>query len=92
MTKADLIEAVIERAGVPDLTKKTTGEIIDGVFDAVKEAIGDDGRFSMPGFGTFSVKTRQARSGRNPRTGATIQIPESKTVGFKPAPVFKQAL
>lgn len=92
MTKAELIDAVHGKAALPDITKKTTGEIVDAVFDAVKGAIGEDGRFSYPGFGTFSVKTRQGRTGRNPRTGATISIPESKTVGFKPAPTFKDGL
>lgn len=92
MTKAELIDAVVQNAGVPDLTKKATGEILDAVFEAVKDSISADGRFSAPGFGTFSVKTRLARSGRNPRTGETIEIPASKSVGFKPAPALKQAL
>ena len=92
MTKAELIDAVYDQAGIPEFTKKTTGDFVDAVFGAVKESIVDDGRFAYPGFGTFTVKQRQARTGRNPRTGATIQIPESKTVGFKPAPAFKDQL
>lgn len=89
MTKAELIGAVHEQAGLPDITKKTTGELIDALFDALKDAIAKDGRFSYPGFGTFTVKKRKARTGHNPRTGATIKIGASKTVGFKPAPAFK---
>ena len=92
MTKAELVDAVHNGAGVPDLTKKTTGEIIDAVFEAVKESVADDGRFAFPGFGTFTVKARQGRTGRNPRTGAAIEIPASKTVAFKPAPAFKDDL
>lgn len=92
MTKADLIDAVIDRTGLPGLTKKTTGQVVDALFDSVKEALAADGRFSMPGFGTFAVKARQGRTGRNPRTGATIQIPASKSIGFKAAPALKQAL
>ena len=89
MTKAELVDAVHDASGVPDLTKKKTAEIIDAVFDSLKGAVAEDGRFAFPGFGTFAVKERQARTGHNPRTGAVIKIPASKTVGFKPAPTFK---
>ena len=92
MTKADLIDAVIETTSIQGLTKKATGEIVEAAFAAVKKALASDARFSMPGFGTFTVKTRQGRVGRNPRTGAKIKIPASKTVGFKPAPGLKDAL
>jgi nucleoid DNA-binding protein len=92
MTKSDLIDSVIERTGLPGLTKKSTGMVVDAVFESVKHALAADARFSMPGFGTFSVKTRQARTGRNPRTGASIEIPASKSIGFKAAPGLKDAL
>jgi len=92
MTKADLIDAVIERTGLPGLTKKAAGQVVDAVFDSLKEALAGDGRFSMPGFGTFAVKSRQGRTGRNPRTGEAIDIPASKSIGFKPAPSLKDAL
>lgn len=90
--KSDLIEAVVEKAPLPDLTKKTAAEVVDAVFAAVKEAIQTEGRFSYPGFGTFVVKTRKERTGRNPRTNENITIPASKTVGFKAAPGLKQGL
>ena len=89
MTKAELIEAIQAHT---DASKKTTGEIIDAVFDNLKKAITEDGRFSYPGFGTFNVRKRKPRTGRNPRTGQKIEIAASKTVTFKPAPVFKGAL
>jgi DNA-binding protein HU-beta len=65
---------------------------VDAVFATIKDALAADGGFSFPGFGTFKVKTRAARKGRNPRTGAVINIAASKTVTFKPAPSFKNTL
>ncbi|HET9595419.1 MAG TPA: HU family DNA-binding protein [Anaeromyxobacteraceae bacterium] len=90
MTKADLIEKV--QAARPDLSKRQVSDVVDAVFDHVAKAIRKDKRFAMPGFGTFVVKRRAARVGRNPQTGAAIEIAPSKTVGFKPAPELKKAL
>jgi DNA-binding protein HU-beta len=90
MTKADLIEKV--QAARPDLSKRQVSDIVDAVFDHVAKAIRKDKRFSMPGFGTFVVKRRAARVGRNPQTGAAIEIAPTKTVGFKPSPELKKAL
>lgn len=92
MTKAELIEKVQSTKNIPELTKKNTALIVDAVFENLKKAIKKDGRFSYPGFGTFNVKKRKARKGRNPRTGDEIQIKASKTVTFKPAPAFKEKL
>jgi DNA-binding protein HU-beta len=91
MTKTDLINAVNDRAneGGIELTKKDTGELLDIVFDVVAGAVSHERRFSYPGFGTFSVKHRKEREGRNPRTGKPIKIPASYTVGFKPAPKLR---
>lgn len=91
MTKAQLVEHVKNAAG-EGLTKKQANEIVNAVFDSLRGAITEDGRFSYPGFGTFTVKDRKAREGRNPQTGKPIQIPASKTVTFKPAPAFKDVL
>ena len=91
MTKADLINEV-HGALSGSLTKKDTAAAIQAVFDTLSDAIRGDGRFSYPDFGTFKVKERAARKGRNPRTGATIQIKASKNVTFKPAPAFKNDL
>ena len=84
MTKAELISAV---SG--DYTKKDAEAVVGAVFETIKGTLASDGTFSFPGFGTFKVKTRTARKGRNPRTGAEITIKASKTVTFKPAPSFK---
>ena len=91
MTKAELIEAVL-KSSKADLSKKATGELLDAAFAEVKKAIRKEKRFSFPDFGTFTVKSRKARTGRNPQTGETIKIKASKTVGFKPAPDFKKSL
>lgn len=89
MTKSELIDAV--HANAEGLSKKAVGELVDATFDALSGAI-REGRFSYPGFGTFTVKENKAREGRNPQTGKKIAIPASKTVRFKPAPKFKDSL
>ncbi len=90
MTKAELLNNVSSK--VANLTKKQTGEVVDAVFAALTEAITTSERFSYPGFGTFTVKNRAAREGRNPRTNEPIKIKASKTVGFKPAPKLKDVI
>lgn len=91
MTKADLINAVQSNSG-SDVSKKAIGEISDSIFAHISKAIKKEKRFAYPGFGTFTVKKRKARTGRNPQTGEKIKIKASKTVGFKPAPSFKSSL
>lgn len=91
MTKSDLINAVHSSNG-SDLSKRAVGEIIDSIFANISKAIKKDKRFVFPSFGTFNVKKRKARMGRNPQTGEKIKIKASKTVGFKPAPSFKSVL
>lgn len=94
MTKNDLINAVNEAAtkAEVELTKKATGELIDIIFDEVSKAIDEDKRFSYPNFGTFTVKHRKKREGRNPRTKEPITIPASNTVNFKPSPTLKDRI
>ncbi len=92
MTKDELISAVIKTCKDPDLTKRLTGDILDAAFDVISKAIKKEKRFAYPGFGTFTVRTRKARKGRNPQTGEEIKIKASKTVGFKPAPNLKNSL
>jgi len=91
MTKAELVEALHGGAG-KDLTKKAVGELVDATFEEIKKSLKKGQRFSFPGFGTFTQRKRKPRVGRNPKTGQTIKIPASKTVGFKPAPDFKKSL
>ncbi len=90
MTKADLIEKVQSQHGL--LSRRQVAVVVDSVLDHLAKAIRKDKRFSMPGFGTFVVKRRAGRVGRNPRTGAEIRIAPTKTVGFKPSPDLKRSL
>lgn len=91
MTKVELIEAVMKtQAG--DITKKAVTEIVDSVFDTVAKTIKKEKKFTYPGFGTFSLRERKARTGRNPQTGESIQIKKSKTIGFRPAKSLKETL
>ena len=92
MTKAEFVDQIVKGSKDVRLSKKAASELIDNVFDTLAKAIKKDGRFAYPGFGTFTVKRRAARKGRNPRTGAEIRIKASKTVGFKPAPSLKKSL
>jgi DNA-binding protein HU-beta len=84
MTKAELIERVAKDSG-PTVSKKHVGELVELVFEHLYKAIRKDKRFTYPGFGTWSVKKRKARKGRNPKTGETIQIPVGRKVSFKPS-------
>ncbi|MET0499909.1 MAG: HU family DNA-binding protein [Candidatus Binatia bacterium] len=89
MTKSDLIDAVAKSAKI---SKRTAGEAVDATFEGVSRAIKKGKRFQVPGFGTFTVRSRKARKGINPQTGAVISIKASRTVGFKPAPPLKKGL
>ena len=91
MTKAELIEALCS-AHEGEVTKRLVGEIVDGVFNAMASSIKKDKRFAYPGFGTWTVRSRKARKGRNPQTGEMIKIKASKTVGFRPAKALKETL
>ena len=90
MTKSELLD-VIAKAN-EEMTKKQVSAIVDSVFETVGGAIKKDGQFAYPGFGTFKVRKRKARQGRNPQTGESIKIKASKTVGFKPAKALKDRL
>jgi len=92
MTKSELIDKVLAKIGTDKLTKKLTEEVIEATFGEIKEGLLNEARFSYPSFGTFTVKERAERKGRNPQTGEAISIPASKTVSFKPAPKLKEGL
>ncbi len=89
MNKNELVAAVADSA---DISKADAGKAVDSVFDAVSDALkgGDDVR--IVGFGTFSVASRAASTGRNPRTGETIQIKASKQPKFKAGKGLKDAV
>ncbi|MCM8856040.1 MAG: HU family DNA-binding protein [Candidatus Thiodiazotropha sp.] len=89
MNKAELIEAMAESA---DISKAAAGRALDGMVDAVTEAMKAGDTLSLVGFGTFSVKERAARDGRNPQTGETIKIKASKIPSFKAGKALKDAI
>jgi DNA-binding protein HU-beta len=89
MTKAELVEVV---AAQSRLTKKSAAEIIDIVFSNIGKAVKRDARFSYPGFGTWSVRSRKARKIRNPQTNEMMKLKASKTIGFRPAKELKSSL
>lgn len=89
MNKQDLIEAILANKEAGIESKAAAGRAVDAVLDAIAAGIKKDGNVQLIGFGTFAVKTRAARTGRNPQTGATIKIKASKTVGFKAGAALK---
>lgn len=89
MNKSELTEAIAEEAG---LTKADAGRALDAMIDSVSKALKKGDTVSLIGFGTFSVKKRAARTGRNPATGETIKIKASKTPSFKAGKAFKDAI
>lgn len=89
MTKADLVDKIAEQSG---LTKAAGEKALNAFLDSVKEVLLSEGRLNLTGFGTFAVESRQARKGRNPRTGAAITIPASKVVKFRPGRKLKDTI
>jgi DNA-binding protein HU-beta len=89
MNKSDLVEAMADAA---DISKSVAGRALDGLTDAIAVALKEGDSVSLIGFGTFSVKERAARTGRNPQTGATIEIAASKTPAFKAGKALKDAV
>ncbi len=91
MKKSQFIELVAEKAG---MSKSAAARVVEAIFGAASGAISDAvntaGQLSIPGFGKFSTKKRAARSGRNPRTGVVIHIPERTTVSFSPGKGLKE--
>ena len=89
MNKAELIDAIAASAG---LSKADAGKALDATLATVTGALKGGDSVSLVGFGTFQVKERAARTGRNPQTGATIQIAAAKVPGFKAGKALKDAV
>ena len=89
MNKSDLVDAIAADSG---LSKADAARALDGFTTAVTNALKGGDSVSLVGFGTFSVKHRDARSGRNPRTGETIQIKASNNPSFKAGKALKDAV
>jgi nucleoid DNA-binding protein len=89
MTKADLVDLVAKKV---NLTNKAARESVAAMLDGVRDALKKGEKVVITGFGTFSVRSRAARKGRNPQTGAPIQIPAKKTPGFTAGKALKKAI
>ncbi|EED32998.1 DNA-binding protein HU [gamma proteobacterium NOR5-3] len=89
MNKSDLIDAI---ASAADINKSDAGRALDAVVDSITETLKRGDQVSLVGFGTFSVKHRAARDGRNPQTGETIKIKASNVPGFKAGKALKDAV
>ena len=89
MNKAELIDAAAEKAG---LSKKDTETALTAVIDVITEALSKDEKVQLVGFGSFEVKSRAARIGRNPRTKEQIDIPASKIPVFKAGKALKDTV
>jgi DNA-binding protein HU-beta len=89
VNKQELVAAVAKEA---DMTKEKAAEAVDAVFDSITAGLKQDGEVRLMGFGTFAAAKRAASTGRNPRTGAEIQIPASTAVRFKMGKALKDSV
>ncbi len=81
MIKLDIVNIVADKTGVP---KQKAEQVVDSLFDSMKDALAKGKRIELRGFGVFTVKDRKKGIGRNPRTGKEVPIPSGKTIRFKP--------
>jgi DNA-binding protein HU-beta len=89
MNKSELIDAIAENSG---LSKADSGRALDGLINAVGGALKNNDQVTIVGFGTFLVRQRAARTGRNPQTGAEIQIAAANVPAFKPGKALKDTV
>lgn len=89
MTKAELVEQVAQST---ELTKKNAELIVNTVFDSIVESLRDGEKIELRGFGSFRIRHRGSRIGRNPKTGATVQVPSKRIPYFKPGKDLREML
>jgi len=89
MTKAELVDEIAERA---DLTRKHSEVIVDAVFSSIIEALQEGDKIELRGFGSFRVRHRASRTGRNPKTGEGVQVPAKKVPYFKPGKELRELI
>ncbi|MBC7191116.1 HU family DNA-binding protein [Marinobacter sp.] len=89
MRKPELAAAIADQTG---LSREKASEVITAFTDQVSASVAKSQDVTLIGFGTFNIRKREARNGRNPRTGTPIRIPASRTVGFKPGKALKDAV
>ncbi len=90
MTKAEIVQALYSKVG--GFSKKESADIVDLVFDMMKETLGRGEKIKISGFGNFVLRDKRQRPGRNPQTGDPIQISERRVLTFKASQILKQAL
>ncbi|PKM83648.1 MAG: DNA-binding protein [Firmicutes bacterium HGW-Firmicutes-13] len=89
MNKSELVSVVAEKAG---MTKKDTEKVVNAVFESITGSLTNGEKVQLIGFGTFDLRTRKAREGRNPATGDTIQIPEATVPVFKAGKALRESV
>jgi len=89
MTKADLVDAICRREG---FSKKESAQIVEHLFDTIKETLETGENIKISGFGNFVVRDKRARIGRNPQTGEEIEISARRVLTFKPSQVLRNVL
>ena len=89
MTKADIVETIYGKVG---FSRKESAEIVDLVFDLMKDTLENGEKIKISGFGNFIVREKRSRKGRNPQTGDEIQISARRVLTFKPSQVLRKAL
>lgn len=90
MTKAEIIDSVYERVG--GFSKKEAAEVVEAVFDTMKDVLAEGEKIKISGFGNFVVRAKKQRVGRNPQTGEPIPISARRVLTFKPSQVLKATL
>ena len=90
MTKADIVENVYEKLG--GFTKKEAADMVDVVFETIKDTLANGEKLKISGFGNFVVRSKRERVGRNPQTGEEITISARRVLTFKPSQVLKNSL
>lgn len=90
MTKAEIVQALYDRVG--GFSKKESADMVDLVFDMMKETLGRGEKIKISGFGNFVLRDKRQRPGRNPQTGDPIKISERRVLTFKASQILKQAL
>jgi len=89
MNKTELVKAVSSKS---ELSQKDAANVVDAVFDTISSTLAKEEKIQLIGFGTFEVRERSARKGRNPQTGEEIEIAASKVPAFKPGKELKEAV
>ena len=90
MTKAEIVKAVCARVG--GFSKKEAADLVDLVFETMKETLGKGEKLKVSSFGNFVLRDKRSRRGRNPQTGDAIEITERRVLTFKASPILKQLL